>query len=126
MLIGTRAARLSACGIAAIVSKKGYLEKGCSVGADGSLYNVSLCYRSRTCLTTRNTLTLLTECTRHSLTYLGSRGRRSLHIMPKTDLEWEVLSLPVSTVALTVEIPLTLSYDESEKRQGLLHRLLRM
>lgn len=38
-LIGTRAARLSACGIAAIVSKKGYLEKGCSVGADGSLYN---------------------------------------------------------------------------------------
>ncbi|EIW69221.1 hypothetical protein TREMEDRAFT_39456 [Tremella mesenterica DSM 1558] len=39
MLIGTRAARLSACGIAAIVSKKGYLEKGCSVGADGSLYN---------------------------------------------------------------------------------------
>lgn len=41
-LIGTRAARLSACGIAAIVSKKGYLEEGCAVGADGSLYNVSL------------------------------------------------------------------------------------
>lgn len=41
VLIGTRSARLSACGIAAIVSKKGYLEKGCSVGADGSLYNVS-------------------------------------------------------------------------------------
>jgi hexokinase len=40
-LIGTRAARLSACGIAAIVSKKGYLEEGCAVGADGSLYNVS-------------------------------------------------------------------------------------
>ncbi|KAI9632261.1 putative hexokinase [Dioszegia hungarica] len=39
VLIGTRAARLSACGIAAIVSKKGYLEKGCAVGADGSLYN---------------------------------------------------------------------------------------
>ncbi|RSH84456.1 hexokinase A [Apiotrichum porosum] len=39
VLIGTRSARLSACGIAAIVSKKGYLEKGCSVGADGSLYN---------------------------------------------------------------------------------------
>lgn len=38
-LIGRRAARLSACGIAAIVSKKGYLEEGCSVGADGSLYN---------------------------------------------------------------------------------------
>jgi hexokinase len=42
VLIGTRAARLSACGIAAIVSKKGYLEDGCAVGADGSLYNVSV------------------------------------------------------------------------------------
>ena len=39
-LIALRAARLSACGIAAIVSKKGYLEEGCTVGADGSLYNV--------------------------------------------------------------------------------------
>jgi hexokinase len=39
-LIGRRAARLSACGIAAIVSKKGYLDEGCRVGADGSLYNV--------------------------------------------------------------------------------------
>ncbi|ETW77625.1 hypothetical protein HETIRDRAFT_389219 [Heterobasidion irregulare TC 32-1] len=38
-LVGRRAARLSACGIAAIVSKMGYLEEGCSVGADGSLYN---------------------------------------------------------------------------------------
>lgn len=38
VLIGTRSARLSACGIAAIVSKKGYLEEGCAVGADGSLY----------------------------------------------------------------------------------------
>lgn len=38
-LIGTRSARLSACGIAAIVSKMGYLENGCSVGADGSLYS---------------------------------------------------------------------------------------
>ncbi|KAJ9116926.1 hypothetical protein QFC22_004584 [Naganishia vaughanmartiniae] len=37
-LIGTRAARLGACGLAAIVSKKGYLDKGCSIGADGSLY----------------------------------------------------------------------------------------
>lgn len=40
-LIGRRAARLSACGIAAIVTKMGYLDEGCSVGADGSLYNVS-------------------------------------------------------------------------------------
>ncbi|PAV18262.1 hexokinase [Pyrrhoderma noxium] len=38
-LVGRRAARLSACGIAAIVTKKGYLEEGCMVGADGSLYN---------------------------------------------------------------------------------------
>ncbi|KAH9835019.1 hexokinase [Rhodofomes roseus] len=37
-LVGRRAARLSACGIAAIVSKMGYLEEGCAVGADGSLY----------------------------------------------------------------------------------------
>jgi hexokinase len=34
-----RSARLSACGIAAIVGKMGYLESECSVGADGSLYN---------------------------------------------------------------------------------------
>ena len=41
-LIGTRAARLSACGIAAIVSKMGYLDEGgCGVATDGSLYNVS-------------------------------------------------------------------------------------
>lgn len=38
-LISRRAARLSSCGIAAIVSKMGYLDEGCSVGADGSLYN---------------------------------------------------------------------------------------
>ncbi|KAK3061373.1 hypothetical protein LTS18_006395 [Coniosporium uncinatum] len=36
-LIGTRAARLSHCGIAAICKKKGY-EK-CHVGADGSVFN---------------------------------------------------------------------------------------
>ena len=41
-LIGKRSARLSACGIAAIVNKKGHLEEGCSVGADGSLYNVRI------------------------------------------------------------------------------------
>ena len=38
-LIGTRSARLSACGIAAIVSKKNLLEKGCTVGIDGSLFS---------------------------------------------------------------------------------------
>ena len=36
-LIGTRAARLSACGIAAIAKKKGY--ESCHVGADGSVFN---------------------------------------------------------------------------------------
>ncbi|KAJ6260630.1 Hexokinase-1 [Drechslerella dactyloides] len=36
-LIGTRAARLSACGIAAIVTKKDLAP--CSVGADGSVFN---------------------------------------------------------------------------------------
>lgn len=36
-LIGTRAARLSACGVAAIAIKKGY--KTCHVGADGSVFN---------------------------------------------------------------------------------------
>lgn len=36
-LIGTRAARLSACGVAAVCKKKGY--KSCHVGADGSVFN---------------------------------------------------------------------------------------
>ncbi|KAK4105896.1 hypothetical protein N658DRAFT_492410 [Parathielavia hyrcaniae] len=36
-LIGTRAARLSACGVAAISIKKGY--QSCHVGADGSVFN---------------------------------------------------------------------------------------
>ncbi|CAE6427100.1 unnamed protein product [Rhizoctonia solani] len=38
-LVGRRAARLSACGIAALVTKGGYLDEGCSVAADGSLYS---------------------------------------------------------------------------------------
>ncbi|TIB17586.1 hypothetical protein E3P92_01001 [Wallemia ichthyophaga] len=37
-LIGVRAARLSACGIAAIVQHKGIEEDGCDVAVDGSLY----------------------------------------------------------------------------------------
>ena len=36
-LIGTRAARLSACGVAAICKKKGLTE--CHAGADGSVFN---------------------------------------------------------------------------------------
>ena len=43
-LIGKRSARLSACGIAAIVNRKGLLDEGCSVGADGSLYNVRIAF----------------------------------------------------------------------------------
>ncbi|KAF8182264.1 hexokinase [Mycena galopus ATCC 62051] len=38
-LIVVRAARLGACGIAAIVRKMNYLEEGCLVGVEGSLYN---------------------------------------------------------------------------------------
>lgn len=36
-LIGTRAARLSSCGVAAICKKKGW--DSCHVGADGSVFN---------------------------------------------------------------------------------------
>lgn len=36
-LIGTRAARLSACGVAAVCKKKNY--ETCHVGADGSVFN---------------------------------------------------------------------------------------
>ncbi|WFD36880.1 hexokinase [Malassezia cuniculi] len=39
VMIGTRSARLSACGIAAIVRKRELLEDGCVVGCDGSLYS---------------------------------------------------------------------------------------
>lgn len=38
-LIGTRAARLSACGIIAIAERGGYIEQGCGVACDGSLYS---------------------------------------------------------------------------------------
>lgn len=46
-LITTRAARLSACGIAALVVKMGYLEEGCGVGCDGSLYSRMQSFRPR-------------------------------------------------------------------------------
>ena len=39
-LVGCCAAMLSLCGIAAIMTKMGYLDAGCSVGVDGSLYNM--------------------------------------------------------------------------------------
>ncbi|KAF2746817.1 putative hexokinase Kxk [Sporormia fimetaria CBS 119925] len=44
-LIGTRAARLTACGIAAICNKKGW--KTCHVGADGSLFTKSRYFKKR-------------------------------------------------------------------------------
>lgn len=83
-LIGRRAARLSACGIAAIVSKMGYLEEGCAVGADGSLYNVRRRPRTRKSgknltsmfcspLLSRNTPGLRNACTRASTISLARR-----------------------------------------------------
>jgi hexokinase len=65
-LIGKRAARLSACGVAAIVSKMGYLDQGCSVGADGSLYNVSSFAKSpqTPLMFGRNIQGLRIECTK--------------------------------------------------------------
>lgn len=44
-LIGTRAARLSACGIAAICKKKGW--NTCRVGADGSVFTKYPHFRDR-------------------------------------------------------------------------------
>ena len=77
-LIGKRAARLSACGIAAIVSKKGYLDEGCSVGADGSLYNVSAtfpeCFHAFFSLCYRNIQGSLIEFTKAWLISLATRG----------------------------------------------------
>lgn len=79
-LIGRRAARLSSCGIAAIVSKMGYLDEGCSVGADGSLYNVSDCVKPRAADTPadwlfgRNTPGLRRGCTKGCRIYLARRA----------------------------------------------------
>lgn len=44
-LIGTRAARLSACGVAAICKKKNY--DSCHVGADGSVFNKYPFFKAR-------------------------------------------------------------------------------
>ena len=69
-LIGKRSARLSACGIAAIVNKKGLLDGGCSVGADGSLYNVRNMILKSTWMMAhfghRNTQDSQTGCTKDS------------------------------------------------------------
>jgi hexokinase len=53
-LIGTRAARLSACGVAAICKKKGY--ETCHVGADGSVFNKYPHFKSRGAVALREIL----------------------------------------------------------------------
>lgn len=53
-LIGTRAARLSACGIAAICKMKGF--DSCHVGADGSVFNKYPHFKQRNALALREIL----------------------------------------------------------------------
>jgi len=53
-LIGTRAARLSACGVAAICKKKDY--KSCHVGADGSVFNKYPHFKARGAVALREIL----------------------------------------------------------------------
>jgi hexokinase len=53
-LIGTRAARLSACGVAAICKKKDY--KSCHVGADGSVFNKYPHFKARGAVALRQIL----------------------------------------------------------------------
>lgn len=53
-LIGTRAARLSACGVAAICKKKGYTN--CHVGADGSVFNKYPHFKERGAIALREIL----------------------------------------------------------------------
>jgi hexokinase len=53
-LIGTRAARLSACGVAAICKKKGY--GTCHVGADGSVFNKYPHFKARGAVALREIL----------------------------------------------------------------------
>lgn len=53
-LIGTRSARLSACGVAAIATKKGY--ETCHVGADGSVFNKYPHFKARGALALRQIL----------------------------------------------------------------------
>jgi len=53
-LIGTRAARLSACGVAAICKKKNYTEA--HVGADGSVFNKYPHFKARGAIALREIL----------------------------------------------------------------------
>ena len=61
-LIGTRAARLSACGVAAICKKKGY--KTAHVGADGSVFNKYPHFKVSPHLVYSHDLLILTTCNR--------------------------------------------------------------
>jgi hexokinase len=96
-LVGRRAARLSSCGIAAIVSKMGYLDSGCSVGADGSLYNVRPVSLDRlspggmreqlelmitATVSRRNILASRIACTRACRTSLARKAGESLNTDP--------------------------------------------
>ena len=114
-LIGRRAARLSACGIAAIVSKKGYLEEGCAVGADGSLYNVSrsilyLCDRVMRKLTRRPGRTEIPRIRRPNSRGFGrhlwregkvSHIRRSVSTIVPSDRSLTLSSRPIGTLSPT-------------------------
>jgi len=46
-MIGKRAARLASCGMAAVVRKCNMLDEGCSIGIDGSLYNMYPGFKER-------------------------------------------------------------------------------
>jgi hypothetical protein len=124
-LIGRRAARLSACGIAAIVSKMGYLEEGCSVGADGSLYNVKMHNYPMLIVgylhLCRNTLALLIACTRACRTFSATRGgewflfdiphlpRSERHAITATLLR-TTLRTAVVSVVLLLQVSTMISY----------------
>jgi hexokinase len=102
MLIGRRAARMSSCGIAAIVSKMGYLDEGCVVGADGSLYNVRLL---RTFLShadggflNRNTRALQTECMKVLKIFSELKGGTFVLCMLKMEAVLVALSSPVGSL----------------------------
>ena len=91
-LIGQCAAKFSLCGIAAIVSKMGYLDEGCHIGADGSLYNICSLICGIVCgvaylLSCRNTLGLPTGYMRDLSIFLVRKEglyNYSFHIVIQT------------------------------------------
>jgi len=96
-LIGRRAARLSACGMAALVNKMGALEEGCSVGADGSLYKVRSFLtipQPKSNVQSRNTLGLRIAYTRDLSTSSARRAATSQHTTPRTAVALAAPSSP--------------------------------